>query len=102
MGVMLERAYPSVFWPELGVIASFAPNSELPADSEHTAVIAFAWTGEGFLLCDIPGRGWCAPSGRVEAGESAAAAAVREAREEARVDLLELIVLGTYDLTDSE
>lgn len=35
------------------------------------------------MLADIPGRGWCVPSGRVENGEPPDHTAVRETHEEA-------------------
>ncbi len=64
------------------------------------AAMAFPWRDGQVLLADIPDRGWCIPSGRVEAGESGMEAALREAREEAGAVLAPAIYLGAYKLID--
>ncbi|MBL8069123.1 MAG: NUDIX hydrolase [Armatimonadetes bacterium] len=46
------------------------------------AVVVFAWQEESVLLAEIPGRGWCVPSGRVEIGERPDQTAIRETFEE--------------------
>jgi len=95
---MTDRAFPSVYWPDMAVTANFLPEPQWLAENCCSAVIAFAWTGDRFLLANIAGRGWCTPSGRVEPGETAANAAVREASEEAGAELIDPIPLGVYQL----
>ena len=34
------------------------------------AVLVFPWQDDRVLICDIEDRGWCIPSGRVEAEET--------------------------------
>ena len=64
------------------------------------ATLVFSWTEDGRVaLADIAGRGWCIPSGRVEAGETSSEAARREAREEAGAVLGTLDPLGCYRIT---
>jgi 8-oxo-dGTP diphosphatase len=58
-------------------------------------VLVFAFRDDRVVLADIAGRGWCIPSGRIEAGESPEAAARREAWEEAALAVAELIPLGS-------
>ncbi len=62
------------------------------------AVVVFAWEGEKVLLCDIPGRGWTVPSGRVEPTEDPREAARRESFEEAGATLGCLHELGHFEL----
>src|SRR5687768_6738242 len=95
---MKERPFPTVHWPEMGVRATFRADHEILTETESFAVIAFAWTGDRFLLAKIAGRGWCTPSGRVEPGETAADAARRESLEETGATLLDLVLLGAYEL----
>lgn len=64
------------------------------------AALIFAWQGDQVLLCDIPDRGWCIPSGRVEPGESSQVAAVREANEEAGAILENVLYIGCYRISD--
>jgi 8-oxo-dGTP diphosphatase len=56
--------------------------------------------GEKVLLCDIEGRGWCIPSGRVEAYESSLDAVKREAIEEAGAELKDLQYIGCYQISE--
>jgi|SRR5687768_1163005 len=93
-----DRPFPTVHWPEMGVKATFLADPERLVDSDPFAVIAFAWTGDRFLLANVAGRGWCTPSGRVEPGETSAGAAVRECVEETGAHLLNLVPLGVYRL----
>lgn len=48
----------------------------------ETAAVVFAWRAGAFVLADIRDRGWTTPSGRIEPGEDARAAAIRETWEE--------------------
>jgi hypothetical protein len=50
--------------------------------SAPPAVLVFAYSGSDIVLANIAGRGLTIPSGRVDAGETAAQAAVRETYEE--------------------
>ena len=64
------------------------------------AGLVFAWQGDRVLVCDIDGRGWCIPSGRVEPYESSLEAVRREALEEGGA-LLECIqYLGCYRISE--
>ncbi len=54
----------------------------LPEGASCYAVIVFAWHECGWVLADIPDRGWCVPSGRIEAGETPEETAIRETFEE--------------------
>ncbi|GIV05718.1 MAG: hypothetical protein KatS3mg016_1293 [Fimbriimonadales bacterium] len=60
-------------------------------------VVVLITDGAGrYLLADIRGRGYCAPSGRIEPNEMPDAAAHREAREESGAILSALYYLGSY------
>ncbi|MCS6919318.1 MAG: NUDIX hydrolase [Fimbriimonadales bacterium] len=78
----------------------FAPagsGTELPAPCYVVVLIS---DGAGrYLLANIRERGYCAPSGRIEAGETPEAAARREAYEEAGAILSEIQPLGAYLLS---
>ena len=64
------------------------------------AVLVFAWSDGEVLLCDIAGRGWCVPSGRVEPEESSCDAVRRESLEEAGAILEEAQYFGCYEIRD--
>lgn len=64
------------------------------------AVLVFAWREDEVLVCDITGRGWCVPSGRVEPDESSCEAGLREAIEEAGAVLGGLQYIGCYEIRD--
>lgn len=66
------------------------------------AALVIPWRADEVLICDIVGRGWCIPSGRVEPFESSQEAAVREAREEAGAELARCLYLGCYKLSDGK
>ena len=66
------------------------------------AVLVFAWNRSDLVLCDIQGRGWCVPSGRIEEGEEAIDAARREAIEESSVTLDELEPFGCFRLEGAD
>ncbi|CEK18161.1 NUDIX hydrolase [Chthonomonas calidirosea] len=63
------------------------------------AVLAFVFSGGQALLARIRGRGWCVPSGHVEAGETPENAIRREIREEVGASVGHLHLLGHYLLT---
>ncbi len=88
--------FPNATWGETQL--TFDPQAQEGAEPAW-AVLVFAVHADGFVLADIPGRGWTIPSGRIEAGESPRAAAVRETLEETGCLLDELTYLGSYTFT---
>lgn len=64
------------------------------------AALVFPWQDEQVLICDIDGRGWCIPSGRVEPEETSEQAVRREALEEAGAILSDLQYIGCYKITE--
>ena len=64
------------------------------------AALVFAWQEDRVLVCNIKGRGWCIPSGRLEPGESSLDAATREALEEGGATLEGIEYFGTYEITE--
>jgi 8-oxo-dGTP diphosphatase len=78
----------------------FVPSVPPPAAKAHYVVVLIRdeEACERFLIAQIKGRGYCTPSGRVEAGESPEEAARREAYEEAGAILATLELLGYYRL----
>ena len=88
-------AFPHAAWQ--GDDATFLPGDAPP---DAFAALVFPFYGDRLVLAEIPGRGWCVPSGRVEAGESVEDAARRETFEEAGATLGRLAPLGGFVLTD--
>lgn len=66
------------------------------------AALVFPFYGDKLVLAEIPGRGWCIPSGHLEPGETPEEAARREAFEEAGVTLGRVVCLGYFVLTDTQ
>lgn len=64
------------------------------------AGLVFPWDGDRVLVCDIAGRGWCIPSGRVEPDETSLQAVKREAIEEAGAVLTDLQYIGCYHISE--
>lgn len=60
--------------------------------------LVFPWQGCKVLVCDIEGRGWCIPSGRVEPSETSLEAAIREAKEEGGAELCDCQYIGCYQI----
>lgn len=52
------------------------------------------------LLANIRSRGWCIPSGRVEADETGLEAAKREAKEETGAEVCDVRYIGCYRMTE--
>lgn len=69
--------------------------SDLPA--RYVVVLISDGAGR-YLLANIRGRGYCAPSGRIEKGETPEQTAHREAYEEAGARLKTLRLIGWYHL----
>jgi 8-oxo-dGTP diphosphatase len=65
------------------------------------AALVFPWLEDRVVVCDIEGRGWCVPSGRVEPDESSLEAVRREAREEAGAELGCVHYIGCYRITEA-
>lgn len=76
--------FPTVYWPEWDMDATFLPGDHLPLQSQGRlwAVLVHCYYGDQVVLADIAGRGVTIPSGRIEPGESIDQAAVREVFEE--------------------
>jgi len=64
--------------------------------------LVFPWDGDKVLIADICGRGWCIPSGRVEAFETSLEAVRREAQEEAGAILKDIQYIGCYQMTERQ
>lgn len=64
------------------------------------AALVFPYQGDNVLVCDIEGRGWTIPSGRVEPSESSLQAAIREAQEEAGAELADTQYIGCYRISE--
>lgn len=64
------------------------------------AGLVFAWQSGKVLVCDIDGRGWCIPSGRVEPYENSLEAVRREALEEGGAILECIQYLGCYRISE--
>lgn len=64
------------------------------------AGLVFPWRDDEVLLCDIVGRGWCIPSGRVEPSEDSSEAVKREALEEGGAILSDVQYIGCYQITE--
>lgn len=64
------------------------------------AGLVFPWLDGQVLVCDIVGRGWCIPSGRVEPSEESSEAVRREALEEAGAILGEVQYIGCYQISE--
>ncbi|HEY0867778.1 MAG TPA: NUDIX domain-containing protein [Fimbriimonas sp.] len=64
------------------------------------AGLVFPWHEDKVLLCNIDGRGWCIPSGRVEPNETSLQAVHREALEEAGAILCGVQYIGCYHVIE--
>lgn len=64
------------------------------------AGLVFPWMDGKVLVCDIDGRGWCIPSGRVEPYETSLEAVRREAVEEAGAVLCGIQYIGCYHISE--
>lgn len=64
------------------------------------AALMFPWSEGSALVCQIEGRGWCIPSGRVEPGETSLEAALRESAEESGASLRGVQYIGCYRISE--
>jgi 8-oxo-dGTP diphosphatase len=64
------------------------------------ASLVFPFQERRVLICDITDRGWCIPSGRVEAFESSLETALREAVEEGGAILTQVQYIGCYQIRE--
>jgi ADP-ribose pyrophosphatase len=88
--------FPIAQWDDLEV--SFFP-VPLPGDwGLPTFVVVFALHAAGFVLANVPERGWITPSGRLEPGETPLQAAIRETYEEIGAELDAPSEIGFYEL----
>ena len=95
----LTHIFPTVLWDDTQM--TFLPLGQpLPSEASVFAVLVFATSDARFVVADIPGRGWCIPSGRLEAGETPEQAAHREAWEEVGILLEPLRCLGHIARTE--
>ena len=92
--------FPSAQWDDLHV--TFQPFPLPNAGARPFAVVVFARSGDSFVLADIPDRGWITPSGRIELGESAREAAIRETWEEVGGLLEEPHEIGYYEMRSED
>lgn len=86
--------FPKVVWQ--GDDATFLPG--VIAERPVWALV-FPFYGDRIVLAQIPGRGWCIPSGHIEPGETPEEAARRETHEESGATLGRIAPLGTFRLT---
>jgi 8-oxo-dGTP pyrophosphatase MutT (NUDIX family) len=91
--------FPVVQWGESMV--TFHTGSFPSTEVTPPAVVVFARHDAGWIIADIPERGWCTPSGRLEAEETPLEAAIRETWEEIGAALLDPIEIGYYELTNA-
>lgn len=97
MAPVSDRAeFPTVSW-DAWTVTFEREIGEMPVAAP--AVVVFARAACGFVLSDIPGRGWCTPSGRLEPGETHHGAAIRETWEEIGARVSGPLLLGRYVLS---
>ncbi len=93
-----RRQFPTVLWDEGQLEVTFELGPCRGDAEDVLGVIMFARCRDGFVLAEIPGRGWVTPSGRLEPGETPLQAASRETWEEAGALLQETREIGRYIL----
>ncbi len=95
---MSVSSFPAAEWGD--VTARFCLPHFRPRSKQRAyAALVFAFEENQLVLCNIQGRGWSIPGGRLEQGETPLQAVRREAYEEAGLRLGQLRLLGDYLLT---
>ncbi|MBL1150998.1 MAG: NUDIX hydrolase [Armatimonadetes bacterium] len=87
------RRFPTGRWQKRQL--EFQPAPARPPFKPFAALM-FVWDGDKVLLTNIPGRGWCIPSGGVEPEEDPKDAAIRETMEEGGAEVTCVTYLGCY------
>lgn len=72
----------------------------LPPPAGASFVVAFVLRDDRFLVCNVVGRGWCVPSGKVESDETPLVAVKRETLEETGLALDTFRPFGHFALPD--
>jgi 8-oxo-dGTP diphosphatase len=95
--------FPTVQWKREAAtfVPALAPDDSLPDDLPAPAALVFPFYGDRIVLADIATRGWCIPSGHIEADETPEAAVRREAFEEAGASLGAVVYIGYFLLTNA-
>lgn len=88
------RTDHDIEWLPKPNVSQFILDDVLPPVDLVTAVCAFAFDGDRFLMTRLARRGWSIPGGHVEARETPLEAVMREVYEETRAVLGELGLLG--------
>ncbi|MES2461182.1 MAG: NUDIX domain-containing protein [Armatimonadota bacterium] len=95
--------FPTVRWKnETATFVAAPDESEREQDVPAPAALVFPFYGDRVVLADIVSRGWCIPSGHIEAGETPEEAIRREAKEEAGITLGRTAYLGWFILVHTE
>lgn len=96
----VQSVFPVVRWGD--ETATFVAHSAAATPYTTPAVVIFAVSPGGFVVADIPGRGWCTPSGRLEPAETPLEAARRETWEEIGAVVETLQPLGCFLLQPTD
>ena len=95
--------FPTVRWKnETATFVAAPAEDERDQSIPAPAALVFPFYGDRVMLADIVSRGWCIPSGHIEAGETPEEAVRREAKEEAGITLGRVVYLGWFVLTHTE
>ena len=95
--------FPHVRWKrEWATFVACESEAGEPTGIARPAALVFPFYGDRVVLADIVSRGWCIPSGHLEAGETAEDAVRRESLEESGATLGKTEYIGYFVLTDAE
>jgi 8-oxo-dGTP diphosphatase len=102
-GSFSAPAFPAVRWKnETATFVAAPSETERDPRVPAPAALVFPFYGDKVVLADIVSRGWCIPSGHIEAGETPEDAVRREAKEEAGITLGRVAYLGWFVLIHTE